>query len=294
MRFERKAPGTVEECGSAVEERKEERSALPRRVTVFIQPLLLGLLAWAAAGAAPGEERTAFVSVLIPLTYGERCWLTVSLENLRTQAVEVEVQGHDGSGALVGLEGAPTIPLVLEAGQKASLRLQVDGQESAEAWVKVTERGAGASLAPGVAVSGTSECTARDEITTVPGAVAFPSRNPWLEGDVEELQGKMVLVLNSDATAAAVRVCYSNGSQVEMPAERGRGGGTMPVCRLTRSIHLPPYGLELLPVERDGSTRLTVRTTGAALVLEVLKPRPGKTRVFTVDSSIVFEDLSKQ
>jgi hypothetical protein len=264
---------------------------VPGRVTVFIQPLLVGLLAWPAAGAAPDQERTAFVSVLIPLSYGEHCWSTVTLENLRTQAVEVDVEGHDGSGALVALEGAPTIPLHLAAGQKASLRLQVDGQESEEAWIKVSERGAG--LAPGVAVSGTSECAARDQITTVPGAVAFPSRNPWLEGDVEQLQGKMVLVLNSDATAAAVRVCYSNGSMVEMPVERGRGGGTMPVCRSTRSIHLPPYALELLPVERDGSTNLTVRTTGAALVLEVLKPRPGKTRIFTVDSSIVFEDLSK-
>jgi hypothetical protein len=215
----------------------------------------------------------------------------VTLQNLRAEAVDVDVEGHDGSGALVPLEGAPTIPLHLAPAQKTSLRLRVDGQESAVAWIKVTETGAG--RAPGVAVSGSSECVAQDQLTTVPGAVAFPSRNPWLEGDVEELQGKMVLVLNSDAAAAAVRVCYSNGSQVEVPRRRGAGSEAMPVCRSTRSIHLPPYALELLPVERDGSSNLTVRTTGAALVLEVLKPRPGKTRVYTVDSSIVFEDMPK-
>lgn len=262
--------------------------------------MLVGLLlaAWQAPGAgeaagsaAPGAAGKAFVSILLPLSYGERCWSSVALQNLRDQAADVEVEAHDGSGALVALEGGPTIPLHLAAGQKASLRLQVDGQESAEAWIKVTERGTSASAGAGIAVSGSSECTAQDQLTTVPGAIAFPSRNPWLEGDVEELQGKFVLVLNAGATAAAVGVCYSNGSRVELPGRRG--GEARPVCRSMRSIHLPPYALELLPVERDGSSNLTVRTAGAELVLQVLKPRPGKTRLFTVDSSIVFEDVSK-
>jgi hypothetical protein len=44
----------MEKCGSAVEERQEERSALPRRITVLILPLLVGLLAWPAA--APGAR----------------------------------------------------------------------------------------------------------------------------------------------------------------------------------------------------------------------------------------------
>ncbi len=261
-----------------------------RRGTTILVGLLL---ASSQAGAAPRAAGTVFVSILLPLSYGERCWSSVALHNVRDQAVDVEVEAHDGSGALVALEGAPTIPLHLAAGQKMSLRLQVDGQESAEAWIKVTERGAGAGAGTGVAVSGSSECAAENQLTTVPGAVAFPSRDPWLEGDIEELQGKFVLVLNAGATAAAVGVCYSNGSQVEVPGRRGGGGEAKPVCRSMRSIHLPPYALALLPVERDGSSNLTVRTAGAELVLQVLKPRPGKTRLFTVDSSIVFEDLSK-
>jgi hypothetical protein len=265
---------------------------LPRGTTI-LAGLLLAASPAGTTGAAPGAAGASFVSILLPLSYGERCWSSVVLQNLRDQTVDVDVEAHDGSGALVALEGAPTLPMHLEAGQKTSLRLQVDGQESAEAWIKVTERGKGASAGAGVAVSGSSECRAQDQLTTVPGAVAFPSRNPWLEGDVEELQGKFVLVLNASATAAAVSVCYSNGSQVEMPARRSGEGEARPVCRTMRSIHLPPYALELLPVERDGSSNLTVRTAGAALVLQVLKPRPGKTRQFTVDSSIVFEDMSK-
>ena len=260
-----------------------------RRLALVSLQLLAGWLACAATPAAdPGG--TPFVSVLIPLSYGERCWSTVTLENLRGEPADVDVEGHDGSGALVGLEGTPSMRLHLAPAQKTSLRLHVDGQESAEAWIKVTE--AGAERGPGVAVSGSTECTAQNEVTTVPGAVAFPTRDPWLEGDVDDLQGKMVLVLNSDAAAAAVRVCYSNGSLIEDP-RRDAEGRVMPVCRSTRSIHLPPFALELLPVEREGSSNLTVRASGAALVLKVLKPQPGKTRVFSVDSSIVFEDMSK-
>ena len=251
--------------------------------------LLASLIICAVADAAD-TGRTAFVSVLIQLSYGERCRSAVTLENLRERTADVDVEGHDGSGALVKLEGASSKRLHLAPAQKTTLRLQDEGQESAEAWIKVTETEANGG--PGVAVSGSTECTMQNEVTTVPGAVAFPSRDPWLEADVDDLQGKTVLVLNSDAAAAAVRVCYSNGSQVELP-RRGTGGEITPVCRSTRSVHLPPFALELLPVEREGSSNLTVRTRGAALVLKVLKPQPGKTRVFSVDSSIVFEDMAK-
>ena len=58
-----------------------------------------------------------------------------------------------------------------------------------------------------------------------------------------------------------------------------------------RTQYLPPFSLFLIPVEREGSSKLSIRSTGRSLVLVVLKPRTVKSHVFNVDSNIVFQDV---
>jgi hypothetical protein len=227
--------------------------------------------------------------VLIPLEFNAQCWSSIVLQNLRGAAVSVEVEAHESGGALLPLEGMTSNPLRLPASGKVTLRLQVPDSEATEAWVKVTESRAGRD-SPSVAVSGATECTNEQAITTVQRAVAFPTHDPWLEADSRDLEGKSILALNASSAPASLRACYSSGNTVSMP-KSGGGSRELAVCDVTRAQYLPPFSLFLIPVEREGSSKLSIRSTGESLVLVVLKPRAGKSHAFNVDSNIVFNDV---
>jgi hypothetical protein len=250
----------------------------------------LALLTQSLSSAA--DVKKSFVSILIPLSYNEHCWSSVSLTNLRDRTVDVDVEAHDAGGALLPFNGTQTLPIHLAPAQKVDLRLQVEESESADAWVKVSERLDGPDASPGVSVRGTTECLVDEVITTTPRAVAFPTRNPWLEAESADFAGKTMVVVNTSPAPAALRACYSTGSHVDVPRANGRGSDEVPVCSATRSLYLPPFGLKLIPVEVEGSSNLRIQTNGSALVLIVLKPQVGKKKQYSVDSSIVFHDAS--
>jgi hypothetical protein len=248
------------------------------------------LLAGAQRGSDFGPK--SFVSILIPLSYNEHCWSSVTLTNLRDRIVDVDVEAHDGGGALLPLSGAATMPLHLGAGQKVALRLQIEEADSTDAWVKVSEHLEGTDASPGVSVRGTSECLVDEVLTTTPRAVAFPTRNPWIEADSGDFRGKTLVVVNAAPTPAALQACYSTGSHVEIPRENGNGARELPVCSATKTLFLPPFGLQLIPVTVESSSTFSIQTRGSSIVLMVLKPQADKKKQYSVDSSISFHDPS--
>lgn len=224
--------------------------------------------------------RGAVDAVLAPLAYGPQCWSTVELRNLGAGPARLLVEGHKGSGALVGLLGAASTTVRLRAGERLKLRLEVAGEESAEGWVLV--RG------DGVAVEGKTECVAGDRLTVAPQVVAFPVADPWLETEVRESRGRMAMVLNVSGEAATAKVCYSRGTVVGRPE---RGGEPERVCTETERLQIPPFGTRMVPLEREGNTRFYLQAKGKAVVLRVLVPMAGAERNFAVDSTVRFGEV---
>lgn len=222
----------------------------------------------------------AVVSVLAPLAYGPQCWSTVELRNLSAGPARVTVEGHKGSGALVGLVGASSTTVRIGPGELLRLRLEVPGEESAEGWVLV--RG------DNVAVEGRTECVAGDRLSVAPQVVAFPMADPWLETAVGDTRGRMAMVLNLSDEAASAKVCYSRGTVVGRPE---KGGEPERVCTETERMQIPPFGTRMVPLDRDGNTQFYVQTKGRAIILRVLLPMAGSERSFTVDSSVRFGEV---
>ncbi len=252
------------------------------------QRLTLVLLTSLAAAAQPAPS-PGFVSVLIPLSFDDRCWSTATVRNLTARSVNLAVEAHDSTGALLALDLSPTSPLHLAPSDGLTLRLGSQETGDAMAWVKFIEPNAPPS-GPTVAVSGLTNCSDGTTLTTIPAGIAYPTQNPWIEARSADAQGKMVLLLNAAPTPATARACYSTGTFVTLPTSPDAPPAERLVCSQTRSLYLPPFALRLIPVEQDSSSLLHVTTRGSSLVLLILKPRPGKTRKFSVDSTISFQD----
>jgi hypothetical protein len=62
----------------------------------------------------------------------------------------------------------------------------------------------------------------------------------------------------------------------------------MPVCSVSFAVQLAPFSARQFPVQRNGSSYFAVRSQGAAIVLQMLKPHGGQIRIYSVDSSIRF------
>jgi hypothetical protein len=220
------------------------------------------------------------------MAYGPTCWSNVELQNLAAANVTVAVEGHKGSGALVALVGSSSISQVIAPAQKVTLKLQVPGEESLEGWVKVTE--ATAAQTPAVTVSGETECVENDSLTTLPQTVAFPTRNPWLTAYVNELDGRVAMILNASNQTATANACYSRGSTVSRPAENGTSSAPQLVCIESLALQIPPFGTRMVPVVRDGNTQFSIETRGESLVLRVLLPQRKGIKAFAVDSTVKF------
>src|ERR1035437_1989266 len=143
-----------------------------------LQPLLLVALAGAQQPAPSAVD-----SVLPSLAYGPYCSSTVVLQNLADTPVDVELEAHRSSGALVPLAGHAGRVIHLLPGARGSYQLQIQEEESG-AWVQVRERAAARAA---VAVSGITECRQGNQLRTAAREVAYPTRNPWFAGEVAEL-----------------------------------------------------------------------------------------------------------
>lgn len=255
--------------------------------TAIAAPLLC--LAFCSGATLSAAEGRAVVSVLSPLAYGPHCWSSVKLQNLGDRNVTVRVEGHKGSGALVALGGADSIVVKLAPAGEKTLRLDVPGEESPEGWVKITEFFLPAET-PVLSTSAQTECTDGDQVTTVPQTAAFPTRDPWLAGDLADFRGRTALVLNASFETAVVRVCYTHGVTVTNPAGRA---GTEPVALCNASVlrQIPPFGTTTVSLEYEGNSAVAVTTRGSSIVLRLLLPQSGTTRTYAVDSAVTFDEV---
>jgi hypothetical protein len=242
--------------------------------------LLLLLLAATSPASDPGR---IVESVLPALAYGPSCWSSLDLHNLGDRVVTVEVEAHRASGALVPLVGHPGVVFTLSPGQSISHRLEIQ-EETGDAWVKIREQVPSQRLWPVVAVSGTSECAIHNQLRTTAREVAYPTRNPWFSDDVSEIPSNIISVVNASERAARVSLCYSAGNLYSVP-----GKTLAPICSQSFEVQMPPFGARQFPVARDGNSYFSLKTDGSAIVLQMLHPLATGVKIYTVDSTIKFQ-----
>jgi hypothetical protein len=153
--------------------------------------------------------------------------------------------------------------------------------------VKVRERVPAPSLSPVLAVSGTTECIVGDELKSVARDVVYPTRNPWFSGDVAELSGALVSMINTSERAVTASLCYSAGNLFYVPGSKP-SAELSPLCSAAFDVQVPPFGAREFPVARDGSTHFSLKTEGGAIVLAMLRPLGASIKMYKVDSTIHF------
>jgi len=247
---------------------------------------ILLLISLAATVHAADQERVV-TSILPSLDYGASCWSSITLSNLGDRVVTVEIEAHRAGGGLIGLAGLNENVLRLNPGERASHRLEVT-DESGVGWLKVRERIPSPKLSPVVAVSGLSECTLDNQLRTTPRELSYPTRNPWFSGDIEEMPGNLISVVNTSERPAQASLCYSAGNLYSVPSKAHPTPELTLVCSKAFEVLVPPYAARQFPVERDNSTHFGIKTVGDAVVLQMLRPVAAGVRVYSVDSTVKF------
>ena len=226
-------------------------------------------------------------SVVPALAYGAKCTSTVEMRNLSDRPVVVDLEGHKASGALVAIAGHPEIAVRLSPHEQSSYKLDIP-EETTSAWVKVRERVPSPDLSPVVAVSGATECVAGNLLRTAGRQVVYPTENPWFSGDVTDLGGGLLSLINTSERAVRASACYSSGALFSAPAAAPAAAELRPICTAAFDVQIPPFGAREFPVARDGSSHFSLKTQGSAIVLEMLRPMDPTVKIYQVDSSIQF------
>lgn len=253
----------------------------------FLSSFVLLVLACPALPASQPEERVQ-ESILPSLSYGSACWTSVDLHNLGNRMVSVELEAHRASGALVALVDHPGVIFSLRPGEHVKYRLEIQ-EETGDAWVRVRETIPSPRLWPVVAVAGSTECVVDNQLRTTSREVAYSMRNPWFAANVSEMPGNFMAVANTSDAPAKVSLCYSAGNLYSVPLGNQTAPQLTPICSNALDVQIPPFGARQFPVERDGSTYFSLRTEGRAIVLQMLRPLSTGVKIYSVDSTIRFE-----
>ena len=160
-----------------------------------MKPVRLILPLFAVLALAAGQERVV-ESVVRVLAYGARCSSSVEMQNLSGRPVLVDVEPHRASGALVPMVGHPEIAMRLAPRERSSYKLAIE-EETESAWVKVRERVPSPRLSPVVAITGRTECVIGDQLRTAGREVVYPTQSPWFSGDVTDLPGGLLSLINT-------------------------------------------------------------------------------------------------
>ncbi len=241
--------------------------------------MLLLLAALATADAQP----RVLESVLPAMLSGKGCTSSVELRSLSNRPVRLQVEAHHASGALAPLSGMAGLEIDLAPLAQATLRPESE-TETGSGWVKIREP-LFPSGSASVAIQGVTECLSGEKLSRVVRDVAFPTRSPWFSGDVAELPGSEILLINTSPAAVVASGCYSSGSLFSTPS----GGSELePVCSASFHEQVPPFGTRQFPVRRENSTHFSIGAQGPGIVLEMLRPVDASLRLFQVDSTIHF------
>lgn len=233
-----------------------------------------------------GERERVVESVLPSLDYGPTCSSRVSVQNLGDRMVVIEIESHRAGGALVALEGLAQMTQRLNAGERASYRLEI-ADETGEAWVKLREKVPSERFSAVVALSGTTECIVDNQLRTTQRDVAFPMRDPWFSGDLANMHGNLISMVNTSERPAKASLCYSSGNLYSVPTRAHPTPDLTPICS-SLDIQVPPFGSMQFPVERDGNSEFSIKTRGDSIVLQMLHPVETGVKVYSVDSTIQF------
>jgi hypothetical protein len=245
-------------------------------------PIALTLLTLAQAFA---QERQV-ESVVPALAFGPHCTSTVTMQNLSDRVVSADVEAHKPSGALAPIVGHPAVTVQFNPGQRSSFKPAIE-EETESGWIKVRERVPAPGLSPVLAVSALTECVIGNQLKSVGRDVVYPTRNPWFSGDVGELAGAMVSLINTTERAVKASLCYSAGNLFFLPGTTP-AAELSPVCSAAFDVQIAPFGAREFPVTHEGSTHFSLKTQGAAIVLEMLRPLDARIRMYKVDSTIHF------
>ncbi len=227
-------------------------------------------------GVALGEN--TLETVVPALAYGGGCQSSIELRNTGQQTLAIKAEAHRPDGTLASF---PEMPGELAPGRTIQLSPRIEDVTTG-AWILLRERlPAGARAA--LAVHGTSSCTEGVLLHTVSREAAYPMKNPWFDADTVDMADASILVINTSRLPATVRACYSAGAEYSLPGET-----LHPVCTANTEETVPPFGSRSFTVNREGSTHLSLRTRGEAVVLQMTRPIAGTTRMFAVDSAIRF------
>jgi hypothetical protein len=245
-----------------------------------------------AGGQQRAYSRSQQETVLPALSYGGGCWSAVELQNLGEGPVTVELEAHRESGGLVRLVDRSGMAVRLEAGERGRYRLEIPEETGsawvASAWVMVREPIGSADREPVVAVSGTTECLAGDQLISTLREAAYPMRNPWFAGDVSEWKGGVVSLTNTSGRAATASLCYGSGNLFSVPEGGHPGSELRPICSAAVDVQIPPFGARQFLVEREGNTYFELKVRGSAIALQMLRPLKAGVKVYTVDSTVRF------
>jgi hypothetical protein len=220
-------------------------------------------------------------TVLPALAYERGCSSAIELRNLGSEPAVVDVEAHRPDGTLVALPGALGMRVHLAPGE--TIRKEIAG-----AWVKIREAVSDGAW-PAVGVQGNVECQEGATMQTVAREAAYPARNPWFAGDVTDVGEGSILLINTSEHAGKASLCYSSGAEYSLP-----GAPFRPICLAAFDVQIPPFGSRTFSVRRGASTHFELRTWGDRMVLQMLRPVAGSTRVFAVDSSISFGGEASQ
>lgn len=260
---------------------------MARAVLLSVAIVLFVCSAHAVEHNQPQEQQRVITSILPSLDYGPGCWSTITLANLGDRAVTVELEAHRTGGGLVPLADLDQMLLHLNPGERVSHRLEV-GDESGQGWIKIRERIPSPKLSPVVAISGLSECSIENQLRSTPRELSYPTRNPWFSGDIEEMPGNMISVVNTSERAAEASLCYSQGNLYSAPTPAHPTPELTLVCSKSFDVLVPPYATRQFPVQRGDSTHFSMKTQGDAIVLQMLRPVQSGVKVYTVDSTVKF------
>jgi hypothetical protein len=247
---------------------------------------ILFLILMAASVHAADQERVV-TSIVPSLDYGTSCWSSLTLTNLGDRVVTVEIEAHRAGGGLVALQGLEPAVQHLNPGERSAHRLEIT-DESGQGWLKVRERIPSAKLSPAIAVSALSECTIHNQLLSTPRQLSYPTRNPWFSGDVEDMHGSVISLVNTSEREARAALCYSAGNLYSVPTPAHPAPELSLVCSNAFDVQIPPYATRQFPVQRDSSTHFSIKTQGEAIVLQMLRPVESGTKVYKVDSTITF------
>ena len=259
----------------------------PWGVVPLVRSLYLPALWLSACALVAAPPERVIESVLPALVYNRACTSTVALENLADKPVALEIEAHQGTGALVPLSGLRGMLVHLAPGQQGIYKLQMD-DETTTGWVKVRERISSPALSTAIAVSGTTECRDGNELRIAGRDVAYPSRNPWFSGEIADMRGEVILLVNTSDRPARAHACYSAGNLYSVPTAGLPGAELRRICSNTVDVQIPPFGSREFPVEREGNRHFALRTEGESVVLQGLRASDAAVRIYTVDSTITF------